>query len=74
MFFKNDSGIDRGAVNTAFLATFIFWAAILLVNSALEFSNNDPILGSFPTLIIGLAIFFLTEIIATKMKKSRANK
>lgn len=74
MFFKNDNKIDQGAVNTAFFATFMVWAAILLVNSALEFYNNDPILGSFSTLVIGLIVFFLTEIIATKIRKSQINK
>ncbi|MED4631562.1 hypothetical protein P9443_01370 [Peribacillus frigoritolerans] len=74
MFFKNDDKIDRRAVNIAYFATFIFWSVALLINSAFEFYNKEFISSSFMILLMGLAVFFLTEFIASKIRGSQAHK
>ena len=74
VFFKKDDNIDRKAVSIAFVVTFAVWGILLLVNSASEFNGNDPVLPSFTVLVIGLVAFFLTEMIATKIRKSQASK
>lgn len=71
MFFKNDDKIDSRAVNIAYFVTFVFWGAVLLINSIFEWIYNKEFISSSLTiLIMGLAVFFLTEMITTKIRKS----
>ncbi|MGM0777934.1 MAG: hypothetical protein ACQEXE_16365 [Bacillota bacterium] len=75
MFFKRNEKIDRGAVNLAYFMTFVFWGTVLFINTFFEwFYNKQFISSSLTILIIGLVVFFLTEFIATRIKKSQADK
>ncbi|MCO0601079.1 hypothetical protein NGI46_27625 [Peribacillus butanolivorans] len=65
MFFKKDSKINKNSVNTAFQSTFIFWGFTLLINALFEKTQDKPLVSnSFVILFSGLAIFYLTELIA----------
>ncbi len=75
MFFKTDKNIDNRAVMIGYFATFVFWGLILLVNSFYEsFYEREFISSSLTILLMGLAVFFLTEIIATKIRKKQSDK
>ncbi|MBM7649935.1 glucose uptake protein GlcU [Bacillus ectoiniformans] len=71
MFFKHDDKINKKAVNMAYFITFVFWGIVLLVNSVFEqFFDKQLISSSFTILIMGLSIFFITEFIVSRLKKS----
>lgn len=73
MFFKKDDSIDRRAVDIACWITFSFWGVMLLINATLE-SFNKQAMSAWTILAVGLAIFFISEIIITKSRKSQATK
>ncbi|MFJ7939629.1 hypothetical protein ACIQYG_14115 [Peribacillus sp. NPDC096622] len=70
MFFKKSA--NSKAVNNAYFATFVFWGVVLFINSICETYNREFISNSRIILVMGLAIFFITEFIS--IKKSQANK
>jgi hypothetical protein len=72
MFFKHSSKIDLKAVNIAYAVTFAFWGFTLLLNSVFEWYYKGLALSSFTILAMGLAIFFITDWIATKIRRLKA--
>jgi hypothetical protein len=74
MFFKKNNKVNNKSVNSAYFATFIFWSAVLLINSTYEFYGKEFISSSWIILIMGLIVFFLTEYISGTIRKSQANK
>lgn len=75
MFFKKNDKFEKDSVNIAYFVTFVFWGSVLFINAVSEWIyDRDLIPKSFTILIMGLVVFFLTEWIATRIKKSQANK
>ncbi|PLT32824.1 hypothetical protein CUU64_16930 [Bacillus sp. V5-8f] len=74
MFFKKDENIDRKSVDIACWITFLFWGIILLINGVFETYKKECIFSSFSILIMGLAVFFISEYITRRIRKSQTNK
>ncbi|KYG26066.1 hypothetical protein [Alkalihalobacillus trypoxylicola] len=72
LFFKNSNKVNKSSVNIAFQSTFIFWAITLLINGLFEIIQKKPLINSSLTiLLVGLAIFFISEqIVNYRIKKT----
>ncbi|RCW73203.1 hypothetical protein [Saliterribacillus persicus] len=71
MFFKANPKADKTSVNIAFYSTFIFWSGFLLLNSILDPFNKSIPIDSLTLLLSGLAVFFLSEIVARFFRKRK---
>ncbi|WP_110928875.1 hypothetical protein [Bacillus massiliglaciei] len=74
MFFKEDKNHDPIAVHLGYFAAFVFWGAVLFIHTLFDFVEKDFPLSSLFILNSGLALFFVTEFITKKIRKSRTAK
>ncbi|WP_419883942.1 hypothetical protein ACN6MY_10920 [Peribacillus sp. B-H-3] len=72
MFFKKKGNYNRKAVANGHFATFVFWGLVLFIKGVCELYDKEFIHNSLTILLVGIAIFFITEFISNK--KSQANK
>lgn len=69
LFFEKSS-TEGNSIDIGFFVTFIFWGIILFINAINElFFEQTFIVSSFMILMLGLMVFFVSELIARKIRK-----
>lgn len=75
MFSKHTDNVNQRNADIACWATFVFWSALLLINSTYEiFLGKPSVSNSFTILVSGLIVFFVVDFSLTVFEKSQNHK
>lgn len=68
LFFEESSD-DGDSKNIGYFAAFVFWGVILFINAVGEiYYGQTVIASSFMILMLGMTVFFVSEVIARKIR------